>query len=228
MKRIDLVAFACIAALAAGCNGRRTDNTMTERRTIGTTGTTEEVSRSDRNFVNEQLAGGRTEVNLAKMAKMRAVDPAVTKFATMMINDHTKAGDRLKQIAERYSIALEPPSNDREKAATEKLSKLTGADFDKAYIKMMVDDHEKDVRDLRSRVDEQRSISEKLEGKNPANPATITPEKSKDTVTMSINEWAAATLPTVENHLNRAKQILDYLEHPTATSGTAKAPGAYR
>jgi hypothetical protein len=76
-----------------------------------------------------------------------------------------------------------------------------------------VDDHQDAVSDLRSRVNENRSASDRLTGKNPENPAAVKPEQSDNRVTMSINEWAANTLPTVEQHLDRAKQLKDNVDH---------------
>ena len=77
----------------------------------------------------------------------------------------------------------------------------------------MVDDHESDVRELRSRVDENRSVSDRVTGKNPENPATVKPEKADNRADASLNEWAANTLPTVEHHLDRAKQIKDAIDN---------------
>ena len=111
----------------------------------------------------------------------------------------------------------------------DKLTKLRGADFDKEYMGAMVDGHEDVVRDLRSRVDENRSLGDRVTGKNPENPATVKPESSDNRVTASVNQWAADVLPTVERHLDRAKQIKDNLDHNTrntrGTSGTTKPQG---
>jgi putative membrane protein len=144
----------------------------------------------------------------------------------MMIDDHTKAGDQLKQIATSNSIPLDTKIDDKHKNLMDKMQKLNGADFDKEYMSAMVDGHEDAVRDLRSRVDENRSVSDRLTGKNPENPAAVKPETSNNRVTTSINEWAANTLPTVERHLDRAKEIKDNVDHPNrtarGTSGTSE------
>jgi hypothetical protein len=64
-----------------------------------------------------------------------------------------------------------------------------------------------------------------LTGKNPENPAAVKPEQSDNRVTMSINEWAANTLPTVEQHLDRAKQIKDNVDNANrSTRGTTGTP----
>ena len=233
MKVNGLFALVCAVALMAGCNSsNRTSNTIANRE-AGTTGTAgAAVSNSDKNFVNDALSDGMAEVELAKVAKDHALSPEVKQFAQLMIDDHTKAGDQLKQIASTNAIPQEAKLDDKHTNLMDKLSKLNGTDFDKEYMSAMVDDHEDAVRDLRSRVDENRSATDRLTGKNPENPAAVKPEKSDNAVTIRINEWAANNLPTVEQHLDRAKQIKDDLDHNNrttrGTSGKAepKAKGA--
>jgi putative membrane protein len=214
MKAKGLLALVCAVALTAACNNNRTAN-----REAGTTGTVGAgVSNSDKNFVSDQLSDGMAEIELAKVARDHATSSDVKQFAQMMIDDHTKAGDQLKQIATSNSIPVDTKIDDKHKNLMDKLSKLNGADFDKEYMSATVDDHQDAVRDLRSRVDENRSATDRLTGKNPENPAAVRPEESKNTVTMSINEWAANTLPTVERHLDRAKEIKDNVDHPNRTA----------
>ena len=69
-----------------------------------------------------------------------------------------------------------------------------------------------------ARARENRSLADRLTGKNPEDRASIKPEISDDKAKMAINEWAANALPTVEHHLNRAKEIKDLIDHPNATA----------
>jgi putative membrane protein len=226
MKVNGLLALVCAAALMAGCNSsNRTSNTIANRE-AGTTGTAGvAVSNSDKNFVNDVLSDGMAEVELAKVAKDHAANAEVKQFAQMMIDDHTKAGDQLKQIATANSIPEDAKIDDKHQKLMDKLSKLNGADFDKEYMSAMVDDHQDAVGDLRARVNENRSATDRLTGKNPENPAAVQPEHSDNPVTMRINEWAANTLPTIEHHLDRAKQLKDDLDHNNRTTrGTSGTP----
>jgi putative membrane protein len=224
MKSSGLLVFACAAALSVGCNGHgnRSDNSIANGTangnaavdTSGAAGTAGNgVSNSDRTFVNDQLSGGMAEVELGKMATMHAASQDVKDFARMMIDDHTKAGDQLKQVAMSNNITPQPEVDKKHQDLMDKLSKLQGPDFDKQYMSAMVDDHEGDVKDVRSRVDEDRSVTDRLKGNNPENPGAIKPKTSDDRVTMSVNQWAANVLPTLEHHLDRAKQIKDNLDH---------------
>src|SRR5436190_7884643 len=220
MKFRGLLALACAGALMAGCNGNRTSsNTIATSNESGTTGTAGKgVSSTDRNWVNDQLADGMAEVDLAKVAKDHAANADVKQFAQMMIDDHTKAGNQLKEIATTYAIPQDAKVDDKHKDVMDKLSKLNGADFDKEYMKAMVDDHQDAVKDLRSRVDENRSASDRHTGKNPESSANVKPESADNPVDAKINQWAADTLPTIEHHLDRAKEIKDTLDHSNRTA----------
>ncbi len=223
MKYRGLLALACAAALTAGCNANnRTNNNTGDA--VGTAGSNS-VSSSDQKFVHEILADGTAEVETAKLAKERSANPEVKQFAQMMIDDHTNAGKLLTQVATTYGIPAQPQLDDKHKNLMDKLAKLRGADFDKEYMNAMVDDHEGAVKALRSRVDEDRSLTDRLTGKNPEDRASVKPEPSDDKARMAINEWAANTLPTVEHHLDRAKEIKDHLDHPNATART-NTPGS--
>jgi len=98
-----------------------------------------------------------------------------------MIEDHSRANDELKAIATRKSIALPPDMNADQKATMDKLSKLSGADFDKEYMADMVKDHEADAKEF----------------ENQANKGTDTDFKA----------FAAKTLPMIQRHLQMARDV---------------------
>jgi putative membrane protein len=165
MKSKGLLALVCAVALTAACNNNRTANR--EAGTAGTAGAG--VSNSDKNFVSDQLSDGMAEIDLAKVARDHAASPDVKQFAQMMIDDHTKAGDELKRLRQAIRFRSIRQIDNKQQDLMDKLSKLNGADFDKEYMSAMVDDHQDAVRDLRSRVDENRSATDRLTGKNPEN-----------------------------------------------------------
>jgi putative membrane protein len=104
----------------------------------------------ERNFVQDQIADGTREVELGKLAAERASSPEVKEFGQMMVEDHTKAGNELKELASRANVDLES-GDAREDAndAVEKLSDLKGPEFDREYIDLMVKDHQ-DALDARA------------------------------------------------------------------------------
>lgn len=220
MKHMGLLAVACVAALCGACGGNQRaehENTIApNNEAVGTAGG--DVSSSDKNFVNDMLSDGMAEVEAARIAQARAATAEVKQFAQMMIDDHTNSGNALKQVAMTYAIPQEPKIDDDHMRLMDKLRTLNGTDFDKEYMAAMVDGHEDVLKDLRSRVDENRSVADGASGTNTEARPSVKPEASDDKVKMSVNAWAATTLPTVEHHLDRAKQIKDHVEHPNSTA----------
>ena len=106
------------------------------------------VSSADTDFMNKAAQGGMAEVELGKLAASKGANADVKKFGQQMVDDHSKANSELKTVAASKSITLPTEVNAEQKAMMDKLSKLSGAAFDKEYVKGMVEDHEKDVADF--------------------------------------------------------------------------------
>jgi putative membrane protein len=208
MKRIGILAVTCAAMLTIGCrgDGRDADTTKpAETPAVGTAGEGDrDVPMMARRWIEDRLKAGATEVKLGELANDKARNADVKAFGEMMVRDHTKAGEELKQLASKHNITPPEPDDDsRDKF--EKLSKLTGAEFDREYINMMVDDHEKTVNALEDRLDK--------EGDN-ENPR-YTPKKTDNAFESELNQWAAKTIPTVRQHLDKAKQADQKLDRRT-------------
>ncbi|MER2997290.1 DUF4142 domain-containing protein [Pontibacter populi] len=137
-------------------------------------------------FMTEAASGGMMEVELGKMAQEKAQHADVKSFAQMMVTDHTKANDELKVLAGTKSIVLpDSMSKDHMDHITE-LRDKTGADFDNAYMDLMVEDHEEDVKEFEEAVNELQDPEAKA--------------------------FASKTLTTLRKHHERAKQINDMLD----------------
>jgi putative membrane protein len=135
---------------------------------------------ADDAFVMKVAKGGMAEVELGKLAAEKASSDAVKRFGQRMVDDHGKANDELKALAQGKNIALPSEIGPDEKALHNRLMKLSGPTFDQAYMKAMVNDHVKDVNEFRM---------ESKSGKDP-----------------DVKAWAAKTLPTLEEHLKMARE----------------------
>lgn len=100
---------------------------------------------SDKLFVKEAMAGSMAEIQLGQLAQQKASSDDVKQFGQRMVQDHTKLNDQMQPIASQ--IGVTPPSglSAKNKALQKKLEGLNGADFDKAYMSAMVQDHKKDL-----------------------------------------------------------------------------------
>ena len=222
MKRIAILAVAAVATFGIGCNTDRRDN-RADAPAVGTAGRTD-VSRGDRDFVNDLTIASMAEIELGRMAAQKGTNAEVKRFGQMMVDDHTAASNKLKPISTQHSIPMPTDLDDSHRDLRDRLSKLSGAEFDREYMKAMVDGHEDVIDKLESRIDKERLTEYKTKNANPATGRktteeikvdTVLPEKSDDRVTMSINQWAADSYPIVWNHLQKAKALDETLRKNT-------------
>lgn len=141
----------------------------------------------DRTFVLEAMQGNTDEIRLGQLAAGKATNPDVRKFAQRMVNDHSKARDRLMSIPGVKQSSLPTDAMTSEATALEnRLRRLSGRQFDEAYMQAMVADHTKDLRTFDRAT---RNITD--------------PE---------LKQWAAATMDTMREHLQQARRVLEGLK----------------
>jgi len=99
---------------------------------------------ADSHFAMEAAQGGMAEVELGQLAGDKASNAKVKEFGQRMVTDHGKANDELKTIASSKNITLPSDINAKHKATKDRLSKLSGAAFDRAYMAEMLKDHQMD------------------------------------------------------------------------------------
>jgi putative membrane protein len=221
MKRIGFLSVTFAALLAVGCGEGRRDEANRpagEAPAVGTAGERSAAERDRdvgplvRNWVEDRLEGGMREVKLGELASQKAQNADVKAFGRMMVQDHTKSGEELKQIASKHNITAPAQPDDDTRDATERFSKLQGAEFDREYMNRMVDDHEKTLNALEDRLDK--------EGDN-ENPR-YTPKKADNPLENELNQWAAKVVPTVRQHLERARQLNQKLDRRTTDDNPAR------
>jgi putative membrane protein len=140
----------------------------------------------DAEFVMKAASGGMHEVELGKLASMKAKSDAVKKFADRMVADHTKAGDELKTVAKSIGAMVPEKMNAEHQKEYDRFKNYSGANFDKDYVDHMVKDHEGDVAEFKRVAKEAKS-----------------PE---------LRSFAAKTLTVVEDHLKAIKQIQEQMK----------------
>ena len=118
-------------------------------------------------------------MGLARLASERATRPAVRKFGEMMLRDYRQASEELRQIASRQQVNA-GAENEQLKVERERLSRLSGEQFDREYLDEIIADHQDAVGDLENAA----------KGNDP-----------------EIAQWAARNLPIVRRHLDEAQQL---------------------
>ena len=94
----------------------------------------------DKKFLRDAAVGGLVEVELGKLAMQKASSDTVKQFAQKMVDDHTKASEELKQVASKANISVSDSLDSKHQSRIDKLSKLSGLEFERAYIKDQLKD----------------------------------------------------------------------------------------
>lgn len=115
------------------------------------------ASMLDKHFVSEALKGGMAEVEMGRLAAEKDESSDVRQFGQKMVEDHTKLGDQMKQVASQIGVAIPKSPTLLQQAEIKKLRGLSGNQFDQEYIRTMVKDHEQDLKDFRKEADTGKS-----------------------------------------------------------------------
>jgi putative membrane protein len=150
---------------------------------------------TDQQFADNACEGGMAEVKLGQLAQDKGENQAVKDFGKRMVTDHTKANDDLKAAAQKDNITLPDKMSAHDQAQYDRLSKLSGEAFDRAYARDMVRDHREDIAAFKHEAD--------------------------DGKVTGIKDFASQTLPTLEDHLKDARQMY----HAVEPASTAKKSG---
>ena len=143
---------------------------------------------TDQQFYQQAMTTNQKEIAAGNMALQQAEDQAVKDYAQMLVDDHTAMNQMVVDQAGMADAAT--PAADP--AATAELQGKTGADFDRAYIDMMVSGHEKAI--------------------------AMVENAAQNASTEEARTLAANALPKLREHLERAQELQDQLGGDTGTN----------
>ncbi|MGI8891075.1 MAG: DUF4142 domain-containing protein [Chthoniobacterales bacterium] len=106
------------------------------------------ATAKEKAFIKKAADGGMTEVEMGKVAAEKGASDEVKDFGNKMVKDHSKMNDDLKEVAAKLNVEVPSKISAKHHAAMEKMSAMSGANFDKAYVKDMVKDHEADIAEF--------------------------------------------------------------------------------
>lgn len=140
------------------------------------------LAATDKTFIHDAALGNLEAEELGRLGAEKSSNQEVKSFAQKMADDHKQANDTLKQIA--TSLQYEPPSRPSSHAKSERarLEKLSGADFDREFLDLVVKEHQKDV-----------SLFER-ESRRAAAPA-------------GLKSFAGTTLRGLQDHIKMAQDL---------------------
>ena len=143
------------------------------------TNTQGQLSARDYKFVRDALKGGSMEISLGQLAAQQGTNQSVRAFGDRMVQDHQKANQELTQLATQKGATIQEPMDKKTDEMAAHLRGLSGTEFDKAYIKMMISDHKTVIKEFQSEA-----------------------AKADDA---DLKNWATQTLPTLQEHLRLAE-----------------------
>ena len=150
-----------------------------------------------RRFLQDMVLAGLTEVEVAKLAAMRAA-PDVAAFARQIVRDQSEVNKMLVATASDHGIQLHTQLDALQRGELERLGALQGPEFDREFLKLVVLSHEDHVRRLGSVATSGVSVKPTPSG------------LAKDEPDVAL--WAGHTLPIAQQHLRIARELQE--KHP--------------
>ena len=138
-------------------------------------------SSADETFMMSAAQAGMVEVKLGELAAKKATQENIKQFGAAMVTDHSKANNELQAIAAKNGVTLPSKLDALHKSKVDKFGRLSGEQFDKAYVAEMIKDHEK--------------VAAEFE------------KASKTSQNLELKSFAATTLPVIKTHLKHIKNI---------------------
>jgi putative membrane protein len=171
-----LILFATLAIFAAGQNTRpgsaAPDNPVRQYK---------KTDETDTKFLKQAAIGNMMEVELGQLAQQKAQASEVKQFGARMVKDHSAAQDQLKNVAQSQHVSLPANLDPKDQNTKDRLENISGPQFDKAYMVLMVQEHTKDVNQFQKEAD-----------------------SAED---QTVKQFAATTLPVLQSHLQEAHSL---------------------
>lgn len=156
------------------------------------------LTSADRKFLMGAAQGGMLEVESGRLALEKASSKEVKDFAQQLVQDHADANEKLMQIAQDKGIELPKKLDAKHRQKLDKLAKLEGAEFDRAYMSEMGHkDHRKDIQAFEKQA---------RQGKDP-----------------ELKVFAEETLPVLQKHLSMAQKVQGGSASAEAGGGAASS-----
>jgi len=192
MRKLLLVVIV-FTVISFGCTSTETTTNTNSNTNVNSTAAVSPAAapvraerQDDNTFATTVAQNGMAEIALAKMAAQKSKNADVKNFAQRVVTDHTKVGDDLKKIAVTKKITMPTDVKPAQKETHDRFMTLSGAEFDREFMKLMAENHDKSVTSFQG------------EANNGSD--------------ADLKAFASKTLPTLQEHQRMAHDIYDKLE----------------
>jgi putative membrane protein len=150
--------------------------------------------RNDLPFLREAAGANLLEVTLGRIASTKSTNAGVKDFGQRMVSDHSSLQQQLTSVTSTNGVSVTASMSPEQQQDVSRLQRLSGAAFDTAYIRLMIQDHQMDIANFE--------------------------EQSRSADSPRVRDLASKALPTLRLHLTEAERIGSQLNVQVATSGT--------
>jgi putative membrane protein len=182
-KPMVAIGFAAAIALAGSASAQVSKpngvNPANKATTGQATSNAQKLSKADQSFMKEAIQGDLAEVKMGQLAQQKGQSEDVKQFGQTLQQDHSQNLQQAQQLAQQNGMTPPTEPSAEAKKMYDKLSKMSGAQFDKAFAKDMVSDHKKDIAKFQK--------ESKSQG--------------------PTGQFAQQTLPVLQKHLQMAQSI---------------------
>lgn len=144
------------------------------------------ANMDDATFMMTAASSNMLEVQAGNLAAQNATNAEVKRFAQMMVDHHTKAGQEQMSIASQMNVQLPTVLMPMHQTMLDKLNNKTGKDFDEAYMDMMETAHKMDI--------------------------ALFEAKSNNAQAPTVKAFATKGLPMLKSHQDMATKIEDQVD----------------
>lgn len=132
---------------------------------------------SPRQFLSQAMQGANSEIMLGNLAAERARSPAVREFGRTLVNDHQQARRQVSDMGRQFGVRPNRLASDEARQERDRLADMRGREFDREFVRYMIDDHRKDIAEFRDEARESHG---------------------------AVSDLARQQLPTLRSHLRMA------------------------
>jgi putative membrane protein len=136
---------------------------------------------ADMGFIREAGSSNVMEIRLGQLAQSRASNSAVKQFGQRMVTDHTNMQQQLTSLASSGGVSFTPALDSDHERQVNRVERFSGSDFDRAYMRLMIQAHQDDADQFRTQAQSARSVQ--------------------------VRNLASATVPLLEQHVSLATQV---------------------
>jgi len=186
---VFLTTSLLLAALLASACERADRGVQAARETVEADDRAAAMTTADKDFMRRASESHIQEIDMAKLAMERSTNADVRDYAQMLERDHMAALEKLNTLMDAHGLPMRRESSD--KTHVESLSKLAPEQFDKGYVGMMAQNHQKSLDSYRGALN--------------------------TTQNQELRNYITTVIPTIETHLSKAQQLQQQMTRPKRT-----------